>query len=294
MRQVAGHLPERSALPEINVVAIEEDAARGRFQNADKEAGKRRLSRSRRPDDAEHLARRKRKSDALDDRHIEAGGGIDQFVDDEIALRARLRHRLAYGEIFLECRLDPSPTGDGQHPLAPVFDHRIKWGEKASDQNGRGHHRAGRDLLLHHEDRARRQRRRLDHEAQRARDGGHRLASAAADFERVQRMQLRRAPAAGESREHAHCLNRLGVAQARTNFRDGLDIGLIGLFHQPASQQISQQSTTHEQGNGNGAKKAEHRVQRKEHAEEDRRPGGIERCTDGGGREKAAQLSQVP
>ncbi|MNT38779.1 hypothetical protein D3C72_1749880 [compost metagenome] len=135
LREIADRFPEGPALPEIGVVAIEKDAARSRLQDADQQSGKRRLAGGRRADHAQHFAGGKREGDALDDRHLDARDGVDEFIHNHVAGRMGRRCRLADRQVFADRRFEPAPAGDGEHPLAPVFDDRVEGDEQAADED---------------------------------------------------------------------------------------------------------------------------------------------------------------
>ena len=86
LRKIAGHAAEGAALPEIDIVAVQEDAARRGLEDADEQPRQRRFAGRGGADQPQHLAGGKGKGNALDDRHVHARRRVDQLVDDEVAV----------------------------------------------------------------------------------------------------------------------------------------------------------------------------------------------------------------
>jgi hypothetical protein len=222
------------------------------------------------------------------------GGRVNELVDDDVARRMRRRHRLADRNVRREDGLETMPGRCRQHPLPPIVDERIERDQEAPDQDARCHHCAGRDFLLQHQIGTGREGDDLDGIAQAAGNGRHRLAPAPARFICAEGLQLQGTPTGRQGRQHAHCLDCLGMSQRSANLGHRLDIRLIRLLGELACQNVRNQSAAEKQSGGNGSDEAKERMQKEKGAEENWRPRRIEGCRDCRRGQKASQFRDVP
>ena len=293
MREIADHRAEGAALPQIGAVPVEIDAADIGLDHTDEQARQGRLAGAGRPDHAEHLAGREREGDALDHRLRLAGRRIDHPVYHEVALAGRRRHRLALRAAAQYELAHPLPGSSGQNPLPPVGDHRIERRQQPAEQDARGHQRTGRHLVADDQHGAGRIDRKLHRHPGGAGQGGDELAAPRAHVELLDHGELLAAPALGQRRQHAHRLDRLGMAQAGADLVDAGDAGLVGILENPASQHVRKHAEQQQNDQRGKADEPVDRVQREEHGEEDRRPDRLQRRGDRRARDEEADIVEV-
>ena len=155
------------------------------------------------------------------------------------------------------------------------------------------HQRAGGDLVPDDQHRAGRVDRELHGHAAGPGDGGDELAAAGAEIEMLQHGDLLGPPAAGQSRQHAHRLDRLGVAQGSADLVDRGDAFLVRFLQRPPGQHVRDDAEQQQDQQRGEADQAVDPVEGEEHREEDRRPHRLQRRRDRRARDEVAELVEI-
>ena len=234
--EVADEAAELVGVPVCEISAVKADLTRGGLEEADQQPGERALARGRRSHDRQNLPRIDRQGDLAQDRAVAARRHVAHALDRQLALRGGQARPLRCGRQHEQPALQASVGDAGGREDLPGAHRLLNRRERAADQDGAGDHAAGRQLALDHQQRARAEDGDLHDEAERLgeaddcpRPPGRRLRG-------VERALVDTPPALHHGRQHAHCLNDLGVANCRLGLEVSADLRHVGLEQRLAGQ----------------------------------------------------------
>ncbi len=182
-------------------------------QTPTRRACQRRLARCAGADDRHQHAGRGAERNAFQDRVAAAGRAQHEVLHRHLARRPRQRRARFRRRALFEQFIQPRVGAARRHEAAPGAHGEVHRGQRAAEQDRRRDHAARRQLVVQHQQGAEAEDGRLHGDARKAgqpADPGRAVACLGLQREKPVLPLL---PAAAQARQHAHRLDRLGVAQ---------------------------------------------------------------------------------
>ena len=244
-------------------------------------------------DDADDGTGRGHEADAADDRGLGARRGDDQVFDLNVAFWGWKRHALRFVFQVVHHFAEAVVLDFGSDEAFPAADHLVDGGQRAAQQQGTCHQKAGVDFVRHYKIRTNGQHDGLRPDTECF--GGR--ADHAAFITRIGLKQhdvaLTLGPPVHQGIKHPHRLDDLGITQGTVGHHVGGDVLLVGLSQRAASRPMIDDRQHGQHRAAEQRHPAEPWVEQEHHDGVDGEPRGIEKCEKPWTCKELAQRSEV-
>ena len=285
--------PQLRAAPATERALVQQHLAAHLGPDADHHPRQRGLARARRPHHHRHRAGLRLQVHVFEDRRLAPCSAGRHIPQGQGTCRGHAgQGGIALGVVAQQGFKAPE-SGLGTNERTPHPHQRINGRQSASSQHIGRDHRARRQLPVDHQQSACAQRERLLAIAQKLAPRHDAVGEALRRALLVHGVCVALGPAAAQTAQHAHRLHHLGIAQLALHVQGHIALSLgrhLRRLHRAAVAEPGQQRLQNRKHNRHPTQE---RVQKEQHRDIHRRPGGVKKGEHPVARQKLTDLRQV-